>query len=636
MGLRQWPNSFGLVLMTIFCCSSAAFAVDGFGAENGGTTGGEGGMTVIVDNADDFIYYVQSTKQDPYIIYVNGRIDLGGSNIRVRGNKTIIGLPGSHITGNMKSFRSEESNNIFRYLDMDNQAGAGDGDCISIDGVSHIWIDHCTFTDAGDGSVDIKNGADYVTVSWCKFQYTYDSGHNFTNLVGHSDSNGDTDMGHLRVTFHHNWYSSLCHERMPSVRFGSAHIYNTYFDCPGNRYCIRTRLYAQCLVENNYFKDVQNPWERYVTDAGGDPGLLYASGNAFDNVTWYVGDDSSSVLIEGTDTVFTPPYAYTLDSAEQIPAIVQWGAGADGKDGYPPHWAFGQYGDFDLNGFVDANDFGTFVGYWLDTEDIENADYDGSGRVDLSEFNLFSESYLYTPPDTTVPESPDGLWALGQNAQVFLEWTDNSEDDLAGYNIYRSTDSGNGYTKLNSSLLTASNYTDGMATNGTMYYYVVTAVDTSDNESGYSVEACAVPDAVSDSITIQEDAAGFCISGDIQGIESEHGGYTGSGYANTYNASGMGVDWSINIAAAGTYTFIFRYAGISNRPADLIINGTTEISGITFTNTGAWDSWAMVSVPVTLTTGAKSVRLEATSSDGLANIDYLKIEGSKPQIAACP
>jgi hypothetical protein len=169
---------------------------------------------------------------------------------------------------------------------------------------------------------------------------------------------------------------------MPSVRFGQAHVYNTYFNSPGNRYCIRTRLYAQCLVENNYFKDVQNPWERYVTSAGGDPGLLHASGNLFNNVTWYVGYDSSSVLIDGTETVFTPPYAYLLDPAEKIPALVQWGAGADGRDGCPPHWVFGTYGDFDYSGLVDMADYSQFSSYWLATTGIEDADYNENGLVD--------------------------------------------------------------------------------------------------------------------------------------------------------------------------------------------------------------------------------------------------------------
>jgi pectate lyase len=421
---------------------------------NGGTKGGQGGTIVTVDNAADFIYYVQGTKQTPYIIYVSGPIDLGGSSIRVRGHKTVIGLPGSRLTGNLKCYRSEESNNIFQLLRMDNLAGAGDGDCISIDNATNIWIDHCTFTDAGDGAVDIKNGADYVTVSWCKFQYTVNNGHSYVNLVGHSDTNGSADMGHLRVTFHHNWYSTLCHERMPSVRFGQAHVYNTYFNSPGNRYCIRTRLYAQCLVENNYFKDVQNPWERYVTSAGGDPGLLHASGNLFNNVTWYVGYDSSSVLIDGTETVFTPPYAYLLDPAEKIPALVQWGAGADGRDGCPPHWVFGTYGDFDYSGLVDMADYSQFSSYWLATTGIEDADYNENGLVDGEELALFVEHWMKLPTDETPPEKPANLWAQGNDGLVTLSWADHAEEDLAGYAIYRSTTSGSGYVKLNADPLT--------------------------------------------------------------------------------------------------------------------------------------------------------------------------------------
>ncbi|MEN6385030.1 MAG: hypothetical protein ABFD79_07500, partial [Phycisphaerales bacterium] len=427
----------GVALSLIFTFYVQAFDSEpiGWASYSGGTTGGAGGTVVTVDNATDLINYVQGTKQVPYIIYVNGNIDLGGSNIRVRGNKTIIGLPGSHITGNMKCYKSEESNNIFRFLDMDNQGGSGDGDCISIDGANHVWVDHCTFTDGGDGNVDIKNGADFVTVSWCIFKYTYDSGHNFSNLIGHDDGNSGTDMGHLLVTFHHNWYSTLCRERMPSVRYGTVHIFNNYFNCPGNNYCTRTRLYAQCRVENNYYKDIKNPWERYVTDAGGDPGLLGATGNIFDNVTWQVGSDSQSMLIPGTDTVFTPPYSYTLDNAADIPAIVQYGAGVDGHDGLPPHWYFGYYGDFNKSGFVDFNDFVQFAQYWGASEcsELWNADYNGDCKVDFRELALFCEHWLYIAPDVTPPAPPTGLGATAADAIVSLDWNDNIEGDLAGY-----------------------------------------------------------------------------------------------------------------------------------------------------------------------------------------------------------
>ncbi|MBN2333827.1 MAG: hypothetical protein JXO49_12080 [Deltaproteobacteria bacterium] len=73
---------------------------------------------------------------------------------------------------------------------------------------------------------------------------------------------------------------------------------------------------------------------------------------------------------------------------------------------------------------------------------------------------------------------------------VTANWTANSESDLAGYNIYRSTSSGSGFTKLNPSLITNPSYIDTV--NGEIestFYYVVSAVDSSGNESGYSNEA---------------------------------------------------------------------------------------------------------------------------------------------------
>lgn len=634
-----------VVAILVLTVSSQAFdsSPTGWASESGGTTGGAGGTVVTVNNATDFIYYVQGTKQTPYIIYVSGNIDLGGSNIRVRGNKTIIGLPGSHITGNLKCFRAEESNNIFRFLDISNDAGAGDGDCISVDGASHVWVDHCTFTNGGDGNVDIKNGADYVTVSWCIFQYTRQTDHDFSNLIGHSDDNGSTDMNHLLVTFHHNWYSTFAHERMPSVRFGKAHVYNTYFDCAGNNYCIRTRLYAQCLVENNYFKNVQNPWQRYVTSAGGDPGLLHASGNVLDNVTWNVSSDSSAVLIDGTDTVFTPPYAYTLDNAADVPAIVQYGAGASGKDGYPPHWLSRMYGDFDKSGFVDMLDFAQFAQYWpvTDCAQLWNADYNGDCKVDFYELGLLAQNWLYIAPDITAPAKPTGLTAVAGNATVLLNWNDSTESDLAGYNIYRSTTSGSGYTKLNAEILTSSDYTDNSVTNETTYYYVVTAADAVANESVYSTEVSARPSAGTSDLTIQENTPGFC---SVDGaVESEYSGWTGTGYANTTNASGKGVTYRINILTAGTYTFTWRYANASSdRPANLLIDGSAVGSTISFPGTGAWGTWYPTpvnpapSVSVALTEGVKTIRLQATTSGGLANIDYMNVVGVNLMAAGCP
>ena len=74
---------------------------------------------------------------------------------------------------------------------------------------------------------------------------------------------------------------------------------------------------------------------------------------------------------------------------------------------------------------------------------------------------------------------------------VAVSWTA-STSTVAGYNVYRSTTSGSGYVKLNSSLVTGLTYTDSNVLSGTTYYYVATAVDSSGNESTYSNQATAV------------------------------------------------------------------------------------------------------------------------------------------------
>jgi hypothetical protein len=73
---------------------------------------------------------------------------------------------------------------------------------------------------------------------------------------------------------------------------------------------------------------------------------------------------------------------------------------------------------------------------------------------------------------------------------VGLSWTD-GDPGIAGYNVYRATQSGGPYTVANSSLIGASSWNDDSVQNGQTYYYVLTAVDTSGNESGYSPEVSA-------------------------------------------------------------------------------------------------------------------------------------------------
>ena len=76
---------------------------------------------------------------------------------------------------------------------------------------------------------------------------------------------------------------------------------------------------------------------------------------------------------------------------------------------------------------------------------------------------------------------------------VNLSWIASSSP-VAGYNIYRGTQPSGPFTKINSSLDTATVYTDGGVISGQMYYYATTAVDSSGTESGYSnLAQAAIP-----------------------------------------------------------------------------------------------------------------------------------------------
>jgi hypothetical protein len=64
-----------------------------------------------------------------------------------------------------------------------------------------------------------------------------------------------------------------------------------------------------------------------------------------------------------------------------------------------------------------------------------------------------------------------------------LSWAPSSESDLAGYNLYRSTSAEGEYIKVNPALITCTSYLDiGLAPNSD-YYYKLSALDRSDNES---------------------------------------------------------------------------------------------------------------------------------------------------------
>jgi pectate lyase len=289
---------------------SPVMGADGYANVSGTTTGGAGGSTVTVTTLSAFQSAVTGTT--PTIINVSGTINLGSSDFDIGSNKTIQGVgANSGFIGDLRS--KHQSNIIIQNLNFTNPSGVGDGDGFTVQYTTHYFVTHCTFKQCTDGELDQTHACDFGTVSWCKFFYTSDTGHDFVNLIGHSDSNASEDTGKLHITMHHNWYSTLCKERMPRVRFGRVHVYNNYYGAAGNNYNVGIGNDCQVLLETSYFDSQTDPWKNY--SSSGHQGLIHwNSGNVFVNTTIPTWAPNS--------TVFTPPYSYTLTAGSSVKSVV--------------------------------------------------------------------------------------------------------------------------------------------------------------------------------------------------------------------------------------------------------------------------------------------------------------------------
>ncbi|MBN1866497.1 hypothetical protein JW916_04305 [Candidatus Sumerlaeota bacterium] len=288
--------------------NSLADGYIGWATLGGGTTGGEGGTTVTVTNKAEFITAVSDDV--PRIVQVVGAIH-GDYNIpNVGSNKTILGIGYDARIVGFSVKVTDLDNVIVRNLTF---VGGMPQDGLICRRATHIWVDHCTFYDAADGLIDFSDACDYATVSWCKFYYTGKiNPHRFACLVGSTDNN-PSDDGRLNVTFHHNWWGQYCDQRMPRGRYGHDHVFNNYYTCTGNYYCVGGSWGFKVLAENNYFDHVNNP----INDAGRVDGSYTTEIKSVGNIF-----NSCSGSTSGYGSAFTPAYSYTLDPAANVPSIV--------------------------------------------------------------------------------------------------------------------------------------------------------------------------------------------------------------------------------------------------------------------------------------------------------------------------
>lgn len=118
--------------------------------------------------------------------------------------------------------------------------------------------------------------------------------------------------------------------------------------------------------------------------------------------------------------------------------------------------------------------------------------------VAVSSFSAGAESQkspvksITTTQDKLAPDAPSGLGVTALSAitgtTVTLRWNANSESDLNHYNVYYGTASGNYATMVEAGENQTASFTITGLTASGRYYFAVTAVDESDNESDTSDE----------------------------------------------------------------------------------------------------------------------------------------------------
>jgi len=205
--------------------------------------------------------------------------------------------------------------------------------------------------------------------------------------------------------------------------------------------------------------------------------------------------------------------------------------------------------------------------------------------------------YLGSTPPPSPPPVPTGLTATPGNAQVSLSWSASS--GATSYNVKRATVSGGPYTTLASDV-TSTSYTDPGPTNGTTYYYVVSAVN-SVGESANSAQVSATPSAGSVWTDVDIGAVGTAGSGTLNGSV-----YTVKGAGSDIGGTADSLNFMYK-SMTGDGTIIARLA------TETIGGAVNDKVGLTMRETTSSGS---KHVAVLLDSGLGSSRLVSRSSSG--------------------
>lgn len=327
-------------------------------------TGGAGASAAntvaIASYAELVAKKVLLSSDEPKIITISGTIStkdnanpLLSEKYTIGSNSTIYGDTSSQGRLQNIEFVVEGENVIIRnmmfgeVISWDGYTKSGADDALSLNGATHVWVDHCEFQshltpqdldgneitsghdyystdedwakDFYDGLLDIKNGSTWITISNCYFHDHYkaclcasgDDGPDKNTTTGATDED-------MRVTFYHNYWKNI-NARMPLFRYGTGHIYDCYFDAgtqSGSASCINVRAGSKLYIEGNTFANFSKTTGDSVSKGSYIIGFFFAdTSKAYGNVSgsWVAKNNSTANGSEGS--VSAPKYTYTAPTS---------------------------------------------------------------------------------------------------------------------------------------------------------------------------------------------------------------------------------------------------------------------------------------------------------------------------------
>lgn len=628
-----------IALTTTYAQQLAFPGAVGFGSF---ATGGRGGTVYHVTNLNDAgtgsFRDAVSASNRIVVFDVGGYVSLATA-VSVKSNITIAGqtAPGDGIgfMGREVSF-STSTNVIVRYVrfrqgDLDPDASKSG---INFNNASNMIFDHVSVEFAQWNNIDAV-GASNITFQYCIT----------------ADPIGQQFAAHTE-TGPYTWYNCLfanSHNRCPLAKDNTQYINNVVYNYQAGYTAGNTAgLFSHDLI-GNYF--ITGPRTTSASNAMYQVNnqSFYMSGNILDSNNDGVLNGSTLNAPSGTITL-SSPWSSTTAS---IPAKTAALAYADiiAKVGASLH-----RDQVDALVIADVTSLGTKGDLWASqtTTGLANSGY---GTLNGGT----------APTDTDKDGMPDS-WetANGLNPNSASDANTIGSDGYSNIEKYiNSLVSGTAAATLTKHGTGAASQTVTLGTALTSFYYTW-ANATSVTVSGLPSGVTSTLDATAKTVTISGTPAvtgtfnytitttggspNASVGGTIivnsgststliyQGenavintgvAETTNAGYTGTGYANTDNAIGTYVEWTVTTSTAGSFSIFFRYASVGDRPADIYVNGTKVISALAFPTTVAWTTWSTTATQtVTLLNGANKIRATATTSGGCANLDYLQVTGS--------